>query len=127
LRAGAKKEAAKLAAKKVSSYQWVTLEKMNIPVEEIPEFADPIKWLQYFPPFGKTDLEVFGAGVDWRRSFITTSANPFYNKFIEWQFRQLKSSDKILFGKRQTIYSPLDGQVCADHDRSEGEGVDPQE
>jgi leucyl-tRNA synthetase len=51
----------------------------------------------------------------------------YYNAFIEWQYRQLKDNDKIVFGKRAGIYSPRDGQVCADHDRSEGEGVGPQE
>ncbi len=28
-------------------------------------------------------MELFGAAVDWRRSFITTSENPFYDKFIQ--------------------------------------------
>lgn len=28
---------------------------------------------------------------------------------------------------RNTIYSPLDKQPCADHDRASGEGVNPQE
>lgn len=36
------------------------------------------------------DLKVFGAGIDWRRSFITTSVNPFYDSFIRWQFNTLK-------------------------------------
>lgn len=36
-------------------------------------------------------------------------------------------SDKLGFGKRPTIFSPLDGQACADHDRASGEGVNPQE
>jgi leucyl-tRNA synthetase len=31
------------------------------------------------------------------------------------------------FGKRNTIYSPKDGQPCMDHDRQSGEGVGPQE
>lgn len=31
------------------------------------------------------------------------------------------------FGKRANVYSVLDGQVCADHDRASGEGVGPQE
>ena len=31
------------------------------------------------------------------------------------------------FGKRYTIFSALDNQPCADHDRSKGEGVGPQE
>jgi leucyl-tRNA synthetase len=34
----------------------------------------------------------FGASVDWRRSFITTSVNPYYDSFIRWQFRLLKVS-----------------------------------
>ena len=65
--------------------------------------------------------------VDWRRSFITTDANPFYDSFVRWQFLRLKQLGKIEFGKRYTIYSPRDGQPCMDHDRSSGEGVGPQE
>jgi len=127
-KASSGKKKAKVAAKASgSSYQWQTLVKMNIPEEEVAEFAEPIKWLNFFPPFGMKDLKKFGAAIDWRRSFITTAVNPFYNAFVEWQFRQLKQSDKISFGKRPCIYSPLDGQVCADHDRAEGEGVGPQE
>lgn len=41
--------------------------------------------------------------------------------------RVLKKQNKIKFGKRYTIYSIKDGQPCMDHDRSEGEGVGPQE
>lgn len=73
------------------------------------------------------DLKDFGLFVDWRRSFITTEVNPFYDSFIRWQFNTLKAADKVKFGKRYTIYSQLDGQPCADHDRAKGEGVGPQE
>ena len=83
--------------------------------------------LQYFPPLGVRDLKRLGTPVDFRRSFITTSANSFYDSFIRWQFRKLKQSEKIGFGKRPTIYSEVDGQACMDHDRAEGEGVGPQE
>ena len=38
--------------------------------------------------------------VDWRRSFITTDANPFYDSFVRWQFHHLKEGGKIQFGKR---------------------------
>ncbi|KAJ9539984.1 hypothetical protein OSB04_026490 [Centaurea solstitialis] len=41
--------------------------------------------------------------------------------------RKLKASGKIVKDLRYTIYSPLDGQPCADHDRASGEGVIPQE
>lgn len=39
----------------------------------------------------------------------------------------LKASGKIYYGKKYTIYSALDKQPCADHDRSKGEGVGTQE
>ncbi|KAG9508813.1 Leucine--tRNA ligase, cytoplasmic, partial [Fragariocoptes setiger] len=95
--------------------------------EEIRKFVDPEYWFAYFPAQAKTDLEAFGLGVDWRRTFITTNANPFYDSFVKWQFLRLKEKNKIRFGKRHTIYSPLDNQPCMDHDRSSGEGVLPVE
>jgi leucyl-tRNA synthetase len=106
--------------------QWNILAKM-VPVEEIPEFIDPLHWLKYFPPIGVDHMKHFGSGVDWRRSFITTFVNPYYDAFIRWQFNVLREKGKILFGKRNNVFSLVDGQVCADHDRSEGEGVGPQE
>ena len=39
----------------------------------------------------------------------------------------MKELNKITYAKRFTIFSALDGQPCADHDRSKGEGVAPQE
>lgn len=106
--------------------QWSILKQM-VPEDEIASFADPLKWLAYFPPFGATDLQAFGCAIDWRRSFITTSANPFYDAFVRWQFNRLKEGGRIKFGKRANVYSIIDGQVCADHDRASGEGVGPQE
>jgi leucyl-tRNA synthetase len=106
--------------------QWEILAQM-VPVDEIASFVDPTKWLNYFPPYGASDLKAFGCAIDWRRSFITTSANPYYDAFIRWQYNRLKEGGRIKFGKRANVYSILDGQVCADHDRSSGEGVLPQE
>ena len=106
--------------------QWKILMKM-VPEDEIPQFRDPFHWLKYFPPIGVDHLKNFGAGVDWRRAFITTSVNPYYDAFIRWQFEVLREKGKVLFGKRNNVYSLVDGQVCADHDRASGEGVGPQE
>ena len=106
--------------------QWKILAKM-VPEEEIPQFSDPYHWLNYFPPIGVDHLRNMGCGIDWRRAFITTAVNPYYDAFIRWQFETLKAQDRIKFGKRNSVYSIVDGQVCADHDRSEGEGVGPQE
>ena len=67
--------------------QWEILLKSGIPEAEIPAFQDPHHWLRYFPPFGKEDLAAFGLHCDWRRSFITTDVNPYYDSFIRWQVR----------------------------------------
>ena len=107
--------------------QFDILRHMEVPESEIPEFRDPQKWLKYFPPLGKEDLIHYGSCVDWRRSFITTDANPYYDHFVQWQFRILKEKGLVKFGKRPTIYSMKDQQPCMDHDRASGEGVQPQE
>ncbi|XP_020088202.1 leucine--tRNA ligase, cytoplasmic-like [Ananas comosus] len=107
--------------------QWEIMRSFGLPDEEIAKFQDPYHWLTYFPPLAKEDLKAFGLGCDWRRSFITTDMNPFYDSFVRWQMNKLKNMGKIVKDTRYTIYSPLDGQPCADHDRASGEGVLPQE
>lgn len=101
--------------------------QIGISEEDIPKFQESQYWLEFFPPKGQEDLKAFGIGADWRRSFITTSKNPYYDSFITWQFNTLKEAEKIIYGKKYTIFSELDNQPCADHDRSSGEGVGPQE
>lgn len=114
----------KLAKKKSKAkYQWQIMQEMNVPDELIAKFADPNFWLTYFPPIAMDHLRQFGLFTDFRRSFITTEINPYYDAFIRWQFNTLKAKDKIEFGSRNAIFSPVDDQPCADHDRSQGEGV----
>ncbi len=118
----------KAASKVVKmKYQFQIMHAIGIPFEEIHLFSDTKHWLEYFPPLCQRDLTNFGARIDWRRSFVTTDANPYYDAFIRWQMNRLKELKKIKFGKRYTIYSPKDRQPCMDHDRSEGEAVGPQE
>ena len=47
-------------------------------------------WLEYFPPLAMRDMTALGCGVDWRRSFITTDVNPYYDSFVRWQFNTLR-------------------------------------
>ena len=118
----------KLNAKSTGlTYQFQIMESIGVPRSEIKKFADPLYWLKYFPPIAQQDLKAFGAKVDWRRSFLTTDANPYYDAFVRWQVNKLHKLGYIKFGERYTIYSPKDGQPCMDHDRSSGEGVGPQE
>ncbi|XP_070553496.1 leucine--tRNA ligase, cytoplasmic-like [Ptychodera flava] len=110
-----------------AKYQWQIMSSLGIKDEEIRQFADTDHWLEYFPPKAIQDLKSMGLKVDWRRSFLTTDVNPYYDSFVRWQFLTLKDRGKVKFGKRYTIYSPKDGQPCMDHDRASGEGVGPQE
>ncbi|XP_053187025.1 leucine--tRNA ligase, cytoplasmic-like [Scomber japonicus] len=124
----AKGKKSKAAAKTgTATFQWDIMKSLGLNDQEIAEFANAEHWLEYFPPLAVKDLKMMGVKVDWRRSFITTDVNPFYDSFVRWQFVTLKERKKIKFGKRYTIYSPKDGQPCMDHDRQTGEGVGPQE
>ncbi|KAN0012546.1 hypothetical protein ACTFIU_007853 [Dictyostelium citrinum] len=107
-------------------YQWKIMQSLDIPDEEIPKFADSAYWLNYFPPHCENDLKLLGVGVDWRRSFITTDVNGYYDSFVRWQFESLKALGKVKYGKRYSIWSTIDDQQCADHERAQGEGVGPQ-
>ncbi len=124
----AKGKKSKAAAKAgTAKYQWQIMQSLGLKDEEICQFANADYWLDYFPPHCKADLQAMGLAVDWRRTFVTTDVNPFYDSFVRWQFIRLKERDKVKFGKRYTVFSPKDGQPCMDHDRSSGEGVGPQE
>ena len=109
------------------AHQWRIMQQSGFSNDEIQQFANPQHWLEYFPPRGMRDVKAMGCGIDWRRSFITTDANPYYDSFVRWQLNTLKRLGKVVKDKRLSIYSPRDCQVCADHDRSSGEGVGPQE
>ncbi|XP_003224146.1 leucine--tRNA ligase, cytoplasmic isoform X1 [Anolis carolinensis] len=124
----AKGKKSKAAAKTGSSkYQWGIMKSLGLSDEEIVKFSEAEHWLDYFPPLAIQDLKSMGLKIDWRRSFVTTDVNPYYDSFVRWQFLTLRERNKIKFGKRYTIYSPKDGQPCMDHDRQTGEGVGPQE
>ncbi|XP_051955494.1 leucine--tRNA ligase, cytoplasmic [Xyrauchen texanus] len=110
-----------------SKFQWDIMRSLGLCDDEIMKFAEAEHWLDYFPPLAVEDLKKMGLKVDWRRSFITTDVNPYYDSFVRWQYITLRERKKIKFGKRYTIYSPKDGQPCMDHDRQTGEGVGPQE
>ncbi|KAI0299066.1 leucine-tRNA ligase [Multifurca ochricompacta] len=118
----------KLTAKSTGyTYQFQIMESIGVPRSEIKKFADPYYWLTYFPPIAVEDHLALGTRIDWRRSFMTTPANPYYDSFVHWQMNKLHALGKIKFGERYTIYSPKDGQPCMDHDRADGEGIGPQE
>ncbi|XWV25611.1 leucyl-tRNA synthetase [Tupanvirus deep ocean] len=108
--------------------QFDTMKKMDIVDEEINKFADPRYWIEYFPRIAtETDLPSLGCSIDYRRSFITTDINPWFDSFVKWQFTKLNEKGYLKFGKKMVIYSEKDGQPCSDADRAVGEGVEIKE
>lgn len=102
-----KAKKSKAAAKSAGlTYQWQIMQALGLRDEEIQKFADPQHWLAYFPPHTVADLSAMGLKADWRRTFITTDSNPYYDSFVRWQFLTLKDRGMVKFGKRYTIFSP---------------------
>ena len=122
-----KKEEKNEKEKKAPMTQVEILKELGVADEDLHKFANPEFWLEYFPPYAKSDLEKLGINADFRRSFITTEKQKYYDKFVEWHMLKLKQHDFVAFGKRNAIFSMSEDQPCADHDRSCGEGLGPQE
>ena len=118
------------AAKKIAEdepTQLKIMRDMGIDETIIPEFADTKKWVDYFPEEYKKDMQSLGMSVDWRREFYTTSLNPYYNRFIQWQFNKLKEKDFVIKGKFPVVWCSKCSNAVGDHSRKEGEGETPQE
>jgi leucyl-tRNA synthetase len=123
-----KAKKSKAAAKQGrGKYQFEIMMQLGLSREEVAKFADPHHWLEFFPLLVQRDVTAFGGRVDWRRSFVTTDANPYFDAFVRWEMNRLRDCGKIKFGERYTVYSEKDGQPCLDHDRLSGEGLNPQE
>ncbi|MFH0748593.1 MAG: leucine--tRNA ligase [Candidatus Bathyarchaeota archaeon] len=68
----------------------------KVPPEVLKTFSDPVKIADYFRNEIKQGMREVGYSIDWRREFTTIDAT--YSRFIEWQFRKLKSKGLITRG-----------------------------
>lgn len=89
--------------------------------EELAKFTDPEYIVKYFSTEYHDVMQSMGYSIDWRREFRTT--DPHYKKFVEWQFRKLKSKGYVGKGKHPVKYCPEEMNPVGDHDLLEGEGV----
>ncbi|MCE4599264.1 MAG: leucine--tRNA ligase [Desulfurococcales archaeon] len=104
------------------------LKEMGIPDEDIPKFENPVYWVKFFTKAWREDLEKFGMSIDWRREFYTTSLNPAYSRFIEWQYYKLREKGFVGKGTHPVVWCPKELKVVGDHDRpDEYAGISPQE
>ncbi len=104
------------------------LKTYGIPDDEIEKFKNPEYWVLYFTKKWREDLERYGMSIDWRREFYTTKLNPYYSKFVEWQYYKLKEKGLVAKGSHPVVWCPKEKKVVGDHDRpDEYAGISPVE
>jgi len=86
----------------------------NGPEDKIKEFAEPVKIADYFHEEIKSGMIEMGYSIDWRRE--VTTIDPAYQKFIEWQFRNLKEKNLIVQGSHPVGWCPKDQNPVSQHD-----------
>lgn len=102
------------------------LKSMGIPEELIKNFEEPSYWVYYFTSEWEKDLKRYGLSIDWRRKFFTTSLNPYFSKFVEWQYYKLRERNYIAKGSHPVVWCPKEKKVVGDHDRpDEYAGIGP--
>lgn len=86
----------------------------HVPPDTIKEFVEPVKIADYFHQEIKQGMIEMGYSIDWRREF--TTIDPVYKKFIEWQFRKMRSLNYVVQGSHPVGWCPKDQNPVSQHD-----------
>lgn len=86
----------------------------HIPRERLRELETAIGMAQYFTEEIKHGMKRMGYSIDWRREF--TTIDPYYSKFIEWQFEKLRQRGYITQGSHPVGWCPHCGNPVGQHD-----------
>ncbi|MBO4798755.1 MAG: class I tRNA ligase family protein, partial [Candidatus Methanomethylophilaceae archaeon] len=119
-------------AKKISRRDEKTidyLKRNGCPDDKIGELGEPMKVIEFFNNVYVNDYwKRFGFLSDWRR--FTCTLYPDYGKFIQWQFRKLKSEGLLIQKPYYASFCPNCGPVAVDPsetDISKGGKAETQE
>ena len=99
----------------------------GVPDQELKKFVDPVYMANYYTREGREAAKRIGFSIDWRREFHTTSLEPTYSRFIEWQYETLRKKGYVARGTHPVVWCPHCESPTGDHDRLEGEGVSAEE
>ncbi|MEM0143969.1 MAG: leucine--tRNA ligase, partial [Candidatus Parvarchaeum sp.] len=103
------------------------MKRQGVTDEDIKKFGEnPLELGLFFGKTYKTDFNLVGISIDWRRNFILSYTKQ-YSKFVEWQFRKLRDLGYITQGSHPVVWCPREDTSLGDHDRAEGEGEGPLE
>lgn len=90
---------------------------------EIKKMSDPKNIFEFFKKEWISDLKNLGMSVDWRRTFFTTSLNKSYDRFVSWQYRNLKEKGYVKQASHPIIWCDKCKSPTGSHDRKEGENA----
>ncbi len=85
----------------------------------IESFKEPKNIADYFSNAIVHDFKRLGYSIDWSRQF--TSADEFYQKFVQWQFRKLNSEGLIKQDRYPILYSLNDENAVGEDDIKDGD------
>ena len=83
------------------------------------QFNEPENIAQYFSDRIVKDFRGLGYSIDWSRRF--TSAEPFYQDVVKWQFRRLHDLGLIKQGRYPILYSIEDQNAVGEDDIKDGD------
>lgn len=86
----------------------------HVPIADIEKMTDPLFIANYFIRELEKGMRYAGFSVDWRRKFV--SIDPFFSKFIEWQFGILNDKGYLKKGKHAVGWCPNENNAVGMHD-----------
>jgi leucyl-tRNA synthetase len=107
-------------AKKVTENDPETIayyKDMGLNEQEINQLKTPEGFVQFFAQKYLKDYQEYAFIGDWSRFTLTT--NPDYNKFIEWQFKKLKSQGLLVQKPYYATWCDSCGAVAVDPSESD--------
>ena len=90
------------------------LRVFHIPDQEIEKMTDPAYIAEYFIKDTGKIYKAAGFSMDWRRMFV--SIDPFFSKFVEWQFSILNSKGYLTKGKHPVGWCLNENNPVGMHD-----------
>jgi leucyl-tRNA synthetase len=85
----------------------------------LESFKEPKNIADYFSRVIIKDFMDLGYSIDWTRKF--TSADPFYQEIVKWQFSRLESEGLIKKGRYPILYSINDENAVGEDDIKDGD------
>ncbi len=93
---------------------------------DLASLNEPMDYANYFiNNHYRKGMKALGLSIDWRREFTTNDRH--YNRFIEWQYRTLKSKGLVKKGLHPVKWCTRDKNPVTTHDLLEGEDADINE